>query len=29
MNKLIRVIVYGVVVAQTIDIVKQWKKCLQ
>lgn len=25
MNKLIRVIVYGVVVAQTIDIVKQWK----
>lgn len=25
MNKLIRAIVYGVLVVQTIDIVKQWK----
>ena len=25
MNKLIRVIVYGVLAVQTIDIVKQWK----
>ena len=25
MNKLIRAIVYGVIVAQTVEMVKQWK----